>query len=80
MALAPPTNGTGPNLWEMSAQGSDHTAQPSEPQNVMSPPEGIVYASAGVTAADFLGRMYIKTTDVTLNTGWCLVSCSGPRQ
>lgn len=75
MALAPPSNGYGPNFWEMSAQGSDHTAQPSEPKNVILPPQGLIYASAGTTATDMFGRMYIKTTDVTLNTGWCLVGC-----
>lgn len=79
MAFAPPNNGFGPNLWEMSAQGSDHTAQPSEPRNVLDIPEGLIFASVGVTATDSVGRMYIKTTDVTHNTGWCLVGCSGIR-
>lgn len=78
MALVPPANGLGANLWDMGAQGSDHTRQPGSPVNVIIPPEGVIYASFGVTCVDVLGEMFVKTTDVSLATGWCKVGCTLP--
>lgn len=78
MALVPPANGLGANLWDMGAQGSDHTRQPGSPVNVIIPPEGVIYASFGVTCVDVLGEMFVKTTDVSLATGWCQVACQPP--
>lgn len=79
MALVPPNNYPGAWLWDMGAQGSDHTHQPGSPVNVYMDPEGYIYADAGVTCVDVLGNMYVKTTDRSLATGWCLVTCTAGR-
>ena len=79
MALVPPNNTYGAMLWDMGDQGSDHTHQPGSPVNVLLDPEGVIYASPGVQAADLTGATYIKTTDVSVATGWCLVSCNDSR-
>lgn len=62
-------------LWDMGAQGSDHTHQPGSPVNVYSNPENMVFADAGVICVDVLGQMYVKTTSRDLCTGWCEVAC-----
>lgn len=65
----------GANLWDQGAQGSDHTAQPGSPVNVLTDPEGVIFADPGVTCTDVLGNLYVKKTARTLATGWCLVTC-----
>lgn len=74
MADVPPTLGA--KLWDEATQGSDHNAQPHQPPMIPGGPEGVVWGSAGVTAVDELGVLYVKTTDASLNTGWSTVTAT----
>lgn len=76
MALVPPANTPGANLWDQATQGSDHTHQPGQPPLIPGGPEAVVYASAGVTCVDELGVLYVKASDVSLATGWTTVTAT----
>ena len=67
MALSP---NAGATLWDDAVQ-SGKSVQTGIPTLTASP-EGVIYARPGIVAIVITDDvyMYVKTTDVTLNTGW----------
>lgn len=74
MALtAPPPTLAGAKAWEDAVQGQGTygvgPAQSSIPI-FTSTPEGVVFAPPGAVCSTVAGKIYVKSTDGSLNTGW----------
>jgi hypothetical protein len=76
MALVPPLNSPGANLWDKATQGSDYNAAPGQPPLIPGGPEGVIYGSVGKVCVDELGVLYVKASDVSLATGWTTVTAT----
>lgn len=68
----------GSNLWDESTKGSNHTAQPDDPPLIRGGPEGVIFGDVGTIVSDIAGGLWLKTTNRSLSTGWCAVTCNRP--
>lgn len=60
----------------MIAQREFDTQPPvqSEIKQISGSPEGVLYGVFGLLVTDNQGNLYVKQSDVSLNTGWSLVA------
>ena len=71
MAATPPI--VGAKQWDDAVQSQTPQTSQNRIPMIVGGPQGRVYAPVGYLAADDQGRLWSKTTDSTLATGWVLV-------
>lgn len=62
----------GAALWDTASKETP----PGQPPMIPGGPEGVIFAAAGRLCVDEEGNLYVKQTDVTLATGWALVTAT----